>query len=254
MGRSPTIEHDSCTGDDGSPSDCPLLYVMPTRSTLRLSPAEQPKSISPTAFAPTRRAASAMEGRLQNQTEARLKRIRGSMPSKRHDARTIAALTSNPGCHRRAVLDAAGVDKEYLARQVGFPLSFGQSPFAIARGNVFEKRVTDDECTELLRLLREDLGMDLPEVSYADLGSTDGAGDELRERYARSRSKFFQAIRDANGERGGGEASLFVHPLLRMLLGRRPAGRCVGRPRGHADGAGRDVEAEAAFREAVRLS
>jgi hypothetical protein len=35
---------------------------MPTRSTLRLSPAEQPTSISPTAVAPTRRAASAMAG------------------------------------------------------------------------------------------------------------------------------------------------------------------------------------------------
>ena len=35
--------------------------VMPTRSTLRLSPAEH-TSISPTAFAPTRRAASAMAG------------------------------------------------------------------------------------------------------------------------------------------------------------------------------------------------
>ena len=44
------------------PSDCPLLYVMPTRSTLRLSPAEQPTSISPTAVARTRRAASAMAG------------------------------------------------------------------------------------------------------------------------------------------------------------------------------------------------
>src|SRR5215831_13872779 len=47
MGRSPTTEDDGCTGDDGSPSDCPLLYVMPTRSTLRLSPAEQPTSVSP---------------------------------------------------------------------------------------------------------------------------------------------------------------------------------------------------------------
>src|SRR4051794_20122727 len=62
MGRSPTTDDDSCTGDDGSPSDRPLLYVMLTRSTLRLSPAEQPTSISPIAFAPTRRAASAMAG------------------------------------------------------------------------------------------------------------------------------------------------------------------------------------------------
>jgi hypothetical protein len=45
IGRPLTIEHDSCAGGDGSPSDCPLLCVMPTRSTLRLSPAEQPTSM-----------------------------------------------------------------------------------------------------------------------------------------------------------------------------------------------------------------
>jgi hypothetical protein len=61
-GRPPTTEARSCTGDDGSPSDCPLSYVMPARSVLRLSPAEQPTSISPTASAPARRAASAMAG------------------------------------------------------------------------------------------------------------------------------------------------------------------------------------------------
>ena len=62
IGRSPLNEHASWTGDDGSPSDCPLLYVMPTRSMLSLSPAEQPTSISPTALAPARRAASAIAG------------------------------------------------------------------------------------------------------------------------------------------------------------------------------------------------
>src|SRR5438128_8421512 len=73
--RQATIEHDSCTGDDGSPSDCPLLYVMPTRSTLRLSPAEQPTSISPTALAPTRRAASAMAGYSTAQRPVSLVRV-----------------------------------------------------------------------------------------------------------------------------------------------------------------------------------
>ena len=58
-----------------------------------------------------------------------------------HNARTIAALTSNPGCARRAVMDAAGVDKERPARHVGFPAKFGQSRFAITRGNAFEAQV-----------------------------------------------------------------------------------------------------------------
>jgi hypothetical protein len=158
---------------------------------------------------------------VQNHTEARLRRIRGLAPPKRYDARTIAALTRNPACARRAVLDAAGVDKEHLARRVGFPPSFGQSPFAIARGNMFEARVRAEEYVELLRLLREDLGIDLPEVSYADLGSTDRAEETLPARHARSQSRLSRAIGYADGERGrcGGAASLFVHPLLRMLVG-----------------------------------
>src|SRR5438270_10649604 len=41
----------------------------------------------------------------------RLAELRGPVPPRHHDARTIAALTANPGCARRAVLDAAGVDK-----------------------------------------------------------------------------------------------------------------------------------------------
>ena len=48
---------------------------------------------------------------------ARLDALRGPVPPRSHDARTIAALTVNPGCSRRAVLDAAGVDKRKLAEQ-----------------------------------------------------------------------------------------------------------------------------------------
>ena len=43
-------------------------------------------------------------------TEARLDQIRGVLPPRNHNARTIAALTSNPGCARRAIMDAAGVE------------------------------------------------------------------------------------------------------------------------------------------------
>jgi hypothetical protein len=43
-----------------------------------------------------------------NGTETRLARIRGRVLPRSHNARTIAALASNPGCARRAVMDAAG--------------------------------------------------------------------------------------------------------------------------------------------------
>lgn len=65
----------------------------------------------------------------------RLAAIRGGGVPSRHNARTIAALTTNPGCARRAVLDCAGVDKQRLAAYIDYPARFGQSQFAITRGN-----------------------------------------------------------------------------------------------------------------------
>jgi hypothetical protein len=138
----------------------------------------------------------------------RLDRIRGAVAPRRHNARTIAALTGNPGCRRRAVLDCSGVDKQRIASHVGFPARFGQSQFAIARGNAFEAQVKADSCAELLRLLRELFGPAVPEAAYDDLESL--AGLESQEaRYARSRDLLHQAA-------AGGGPALVDHPLLRL--------------------------------------
>lgn len=105
--------------------------------------------------------------------DQRLDRVRGASAPRRHNARTLAALTSNPGCRRRALLDGAGVDKQRIAAHVGFPAQFGQSQFAITRGNAFEAQVKADGCATLLRLLREVLGLPIPDASYTDLGNPD---------------------------------------------------------------------------------
>jgi hypothetical protein len=143
-------------------------------------------------------------------TEARLDQIRGAVAPRNHNARTIAALTSNPGCARRAVMDAAGVDKQRVAARAGFPAPFGQSQFAITRGNAFEAQVKANGCAELLRLLRERLGLPIPEVSYDDLEEVGGnASRELR--HVRTRSLLARAA--ASGADAG---TLFDHPLLRL--------------------------------------
>ncbi|MFB4318834.1 hypothetical protein [Actinomadura sp. 21ATH] len=140
--------------------------------------------------------------------EPTLDRLRGGAPPRNHDARTIAALTANPGCARRGVMDAAGVDKDFLARELGFPAPFGQSQFAITRGNAFEAQVKADGCAELLTLLRDTLGLDVPEVAYDDLEVV--AGHEGRElRHGRTRRLLARALET-------GEGTLFDHPLLRL--------------------------------------
>ncbi|WP_018348109.1 hypothetical protein [Longispora albida] len=65
-------------------------------------------------------------------------------PALTYSARTLAALTANPGCARRALLDTTGADKAEVAGQLGFPMPSGQSRFAITRGNAFEAQVKAD--------------------------------------------------------------------------------------------------------------
>ncbi|WBC08864.1 hypothetical protein [Micromonospora sp. WMMA1947] len=140
----------------------------------------------------------------------RLAAIRGGGTASRHNARTIAALTTNPGCARRAVLDCAGVDKQRLAAYIDYPARFGQSQFAITRGNAFEAQVKANGCAQLLQLLRERLDLEIPEVSYDDLESV--AGRESQDvRYARSRALLTRAAAQVDGA-----GTLFDHPLLRL--------------------------------------
>ncbi|GAA4598268.1 hypothetical protein BJY16_002650 [Actinoplanes octamycinicus] len=128
----------------------------------------------------------------------RLDELRGSGKAKRHNARTIAALTGNPGCNRRAVLDAAGVDKLKLAETVGFPGSFGQSRFALSRGNAFEAMLKADDCALLRSVL--DASADSP---YQDLGAD--SDDTLGDRHARTAALLASA-----------SAALIDHPLLTL--------------------------------------
>jgi hypothetical protein len=150
-----------------------------------------------------------------NDTDTRLDRLRGPDEPAKHNARTIAALTNNPGCTRRRVLDAAAIDKKALAEAAGFPGPFGASPFAIARGIVFEAQVKANGCAELLRLLRELYGLSIPEVSYDDLNSV-GGHESLAARHRRSLQLLGRAA--GSGEDAG---TLFDHPLLTMDVGGR---------------------------------
>jgi hypothetical protein len=149
---------------------------------------------------------------MQPETPLRLRRLRGAAPAKRHNARTVAALTGNPGCARRAVLDAAGIDKDALARRIGFPARFGQSQFAITRGNAFEAQVKANGYAELVRLMRETLGLEIAEVGSKDLN--DVAGNDSQElRHIRARQALQAAL-------DGREPLTFLdHPLLRLDVG-----------------------------------
>ncbi|GAA0614794.1 hypothetical protein GCM10010394_51050 [Streptomyces crystallinus] len=129
------------------------------------------------------------------------------------DARALAALAANPGCRRRALLDGAGVDKGALAEALGSPsAAFGQSQFAIARGNTFESRVKSDGGTELLRLLHERTGGEEPrDAAVPDLAA---AGPEGRA------ARTALALREATASGGW---TLLDHPMLALEVAGSPA-------------------------------
>lgn len=140
----------------------------------------------------------------------RLAELRGPAVRPRPlDARALAALAANPGCRRRALLDAAGIDKGAVARVLGDPAPFGQSQFAFVRGHAFEARVKADGCAELIRLLGgtpEDGRVLVPELSAAG-----PAG-----RVARTRL----ALQEATAARSW---TLLDHPMLALEVAGSPA-------------------------------
>ncbi|GGY65539.1 hypothetical protein GCM10010300_06010 [Streptomyces olivaceoviridis] len=138
----------------------------------------------------------------------RLAELRGpDVPAKALDARALAALAANPGCSRRAILDGAGVDKARLAGALGAPSGFGQSQFALTRGNAFEARVKADGGAELLRLAHARLDPGAEPPATAAVPDLTAHGPEGRT------ARTALALREAT--RAGGW-TLLDHPMLAL--------------------------------------
>ncbi|MEV8535306.1 hypothetical protein [Streptomyces sp. NPDC051211] len=150
----------------------------------------------------------------------RLADLRGpAVPPRPLDARALAALAANPGCGRRALLDGAGVDKTALASALGTPAAFGQSQFAIVRGNSFEAKVKGDGGTELLRLVYERLGAGSePPGGTARVPDLTAAGPDGRA------GRTALALREATAAaRAEGAWTFLDHPMLVLEVAGTPA-------------------------------
>ncbi|MFE7437012.1 hypothetical protein ACFU78_28905 [Streptomyces tendae] len=148
----------------------------------------------------------------------RLAELRGpDVPAKALDARALAALAANPGCRRRAILDGAGVDKAALASALGSPSAFGQSQFALTRGNAFEAKVKADGGAELLRLVHErlDRGAEPPAEARVEVPDLSATGPEGRT------ARTALALREATGTPGAW--TLLDHPMLALDVAGSPA-------------------------------
>ncbi|MGW0576150.1 hypothetical protein ACWD25_09295 [Streptomyces sp. NPDC002920] len=147
----------------------------------------------------------------------RLADLRGpDVPAKALDARALAALAANPGCKRRAILDGAGVNKAALAGALGSPSAFGQSQFALTRGNAFEAKVKADGGAELLRLVHERLDPRAEPPVFASLPDLTASGPEGRT------ARTALALREAT-EQALGTWTLLDHPMLALEVAGSPA-------------------------------
>ncbi|GAA0458296.1 hypothetical protein GCM10009544_21080 [Streptomyces stramineus] len=147
----------------------------------------------------------------------RLAELRGPAASPGQlDAGALAALAANPGCRRRVLLDGAGVDKGAMARALGAPATFGQSLFALVRGNAFETRVKADGGEALIRLLHERLGDGSPPPPPGSVESPDlsAAGPEGRT------ARTALALREATA---AGRWAFLDHPMLALRVAGAPA-------------------------------
>lgn len=145
-----------------------------------------------------------------------LAELRGpDVPAKALDARALAALAANPGCRRRAILDGAGVNKAALASALGSPSAFGQSQFALTRGNAFEAKVKADGGAELLRLVHEKLDRSAEPPADARVPELTAIGPEGRT------ARTALALREATEARGAW--TLLDHPMLALDVAGTPA-------------------------------
>ncbi|MFJ8599449.1 hypothetical protein ACIREM_12110 [Streptomyces shenzhenensis] len=146
----------------------------------------------------------------------RLAELRGGpdVPPRALDARALAALAANPGCRRRAILDGAGVDKTALAESLGAPAVFGQSQFALTRGNAFEARVKAGEGAELLRLVHTTLDPAAEPPREAAVPDLSALGPEGRT------ARTALALREATAARG--TWTLLDHPMLALDVAGSP--------------------------------
>jgi hypothetical protein len=88
--------------------------------------------------------------------EQRLERLRGSLPAEEPGARGIERIARNPECTRLRALTIAGITPKTAAESVyGEKTQQGQSPFALAIGNSFERALIKDGAAALLKLLRD---------------------------------------------------------------------------------------------------
>ena len=84
-----------------------------------------------------------------------LARLRGTHDAEEPGARGIERVARNPDCLRLRALTIAGFTPASAAKILGVPPNEGQSPFALAMGQRFERRMLENGAANLFTLYRD---------------------------------------------------------------------------------------------------
>lgn len=95
--------------------------------------------------------------------------LRGTAPRRSPTVRVLAAYSSHTDCNVATLAFAASVDMDKLLVGTPFQAQFGQSPFAIARGNQFERSIRRDDYAPALELLRTKMRFDTTDAKVVSL-------------------------------------------------------------------------------------
>jgi hypothetical protein len=139
---------------------------------------------------------------MKNGVSARLIQLRGSLAPEEPGARGFERVARNPDCTRLRALVMAGINPSTAATKVyGEPIREGQSPFAIAIGNRFDRVVTENGAAVLLELYRAHEKLDITECKVSilpdlvPLGSPKDAQHVMARRRDLTRQLFAQKLK-----------------------------------------------------------
>ena len=106
-----------------------------------------------------------MNGPPEGSARDRTQRLRGSLQGEEPGARGLERVARNPGCERLRSLTIVGIMPATAVEEVyGEVPEEGQSPFALAAGNLFEELLYENGAQKLLELYRRQGRLDPSEA------------------------------------------------------------------------------------------
>lgn len=98
-------------------------------------------------------------------------RLTAGAPTRRPNVRSLATQATLSNCGLATLGFALGVNLDRIVEGTSVEVPFGQSQFAFARGQQFERYLTKDSCKVLFGALTTDIGFDRSSTTMIDLRS-----------------------------------------------------------------------------------